>query len=789
MRIVIDVQTLFTNERFRGIGIYTFNWLLSILNDRNNRYYLIKYKNSKWYFTIFSSSRSLESILDNEFLWEEAEPNEFLTNNKINLVMYTSPLMFDIKIPNIKGDYKIGYIVYDLIPLVLKDNYFNKWSDDIKRIYMERLEKIKCADVILTISEATKRDIVQKLKVNEDIIKVIYASTKENIFNLKDKSEAKDYIRKNLKISDSFIFSVTGDDLRKNSRGIINSFRLILDKLPSYKLIIAGILSKNERDLLYDYVKSINIPEGKVYLLDYISDELLANLYAASELFIFPSLYEGFGLPVLEALRSGTPVITSNISSLPEIVGEAGITVDPNNFEEISQRAIDILTDKQLSDKLIDNAKKQAGKFTWANVGKISIKSFNDLFAREHSCVPVSTANTNLKPKLAFLSPLNPQPSGISDYCEELLLYLKEYFDICLFVDGFEPSNEILKNNFKIYDLMTQKSMLEHFKYRLYNMGNNVLHYGIYKTLKEYPGITVLHDYNLFGFMTHTMYHKGNKSEFYNLIKYCNGEEGEKVVEEIEKNNMFPDCLDFPLNRMVLDLSNGVIVHSEWARDEIIKSGYLNSVRKISLASPLYKISKSEIESIKKELKLSEYEVIIGVFGNVIPNKRIDVVLSVFSKLIKTNESALLLISGHCEESYKKTLMEKANDYRIFNNIIITGGVEFALLEKYMKACDICINLRWPTMGETSASLNRALGMGKPCIVSNVNQYKEYPDSCCWKVDVDIYEEELLLSYLIELCNNRSLRVSMGNSAYEYINKYCSFERVAKDYYEYILSV
>lgn len=778
MRIIFDLQTLYTNEKYRGIGVFTYNWIQTIIKtDKVNRYYGYRwnYKNSKWEFALLTPDRSLNDILQNDFLWSEEDFNIFMKLNKIDVINLPSPLMPDIIYPDdIDKNVLKTCMVYDLIPLIMKDVYYNKWSKKQKSDYDFKISKIKKIDKIFTDSSCSKNDIVNILGINEDRIEVIYASIKEELFkhDMGSKSDLNKFSIKN-----DYIFTLTGNDPRKNNKGIIEAFSLVSKRNQNIDLVIAGIKGEKEQQSLKEYADKFEVFD-KVKILGYVTDEELVNLYNKAQVFVFISLYEGFGLPVLEAMKCGAPVIVSNTSSLPEVVGEAGIIIDLKNENDLAESILKVVENEELREKLSTLSLKQADKFSWDFV---AAKTFNHLKLSYNSVKMI-----NGKPELAFLSPLNPQKSGISDYCEQLLPYLNKYFDISLFVDNFIPSNQYINENFKVYNLKTDINKLENFKYRLYHMGNNELHLELYNTLKQYPGTVVLHDYNLYGLMTYSLFGKGLKKEYADEFLYSYGESGKNVINDLLNKGIYPNFIEFPLNRKLLDYSNSVIVHSDWVKSQIKKNGFCGKIQKINLAANAYQISDNEIEQYKLDLKLDNYDVTLGVFGNVIPNKRIDVILNSFYRLLETNPNAILCIVGIVDNNYYKVIKQKINEYGIEKNVRVTNSVELNILDEYMKSCDICINLRWPTVGETSISLVKALGFGKPCIVSNVNQYTEYSDDFCWKVDVDEYEEELLLAYLIELCNNKSLRKEMGKKAYEYINKEYNFELIAKQYFQFI---
>lgn len=788
MRILIDIQTLFTNEKNRGIGIYTYQWIKKIVTVNNkHRFYVMKREGGKWYFTFISQYVDIDSRLLESQCWFEQEFNSFLLEKEIDIVHLTSPFMFDIELPEVTTDLtKVSYLVYDLIPLVMEQEYYDKWPKSIQQNYNERADKIKKADLILTISEASKQDLIKFLGIESQKIKVIYASTNEDAENVKNVRDEEKALLNEIGIKKPYIYSLTGNDPRKNNKGLINAFSNIMNNFEELTLVIGGIRQQSEQEELLKYAISKGVNKERLLFPGYVAENTLRALYRHCEVFVFPSLYEGFGLPVLEAMRSEAPVITSKCSSLPEITGDSAILVDPLNDEEIESSVTKVLSDKDYRSELIRKGIEQAKIFSWERTVVESIKSFESLQSASHEMIMQEDLQ---KPRLAYFSPLNPQSSGISDYSEELLVHLEKIYEVIIFVNGYIPSNPMISNNFKVVDIKENKKILENIDLRLYHVGNNEYHEWIIDTLEKYPGYVVLHDLNLFGVFLYSTYLKGNTEKFVNELVYNNGNEGIEAGTLLANSKIIPDNQNFPLFNRVVDMSSGVLVHSKYAADKIrLNRNYKGPI--ISIPSGIT-IENQDVtrEEIQAKLNFKSSEFSIGVFGNVIPNKRVDIIIKVISKLIETNPEVHLRIIGHPEPHYKKELTHLVSKLDMKKHVTFIDSPDIETFKQYIKASDLCINLRWPTMGETSATLIRALGYGVPCIVSNVGSYMEYPDDCVWKVDVDQFEEELLLSYLLELCNNKSLLKDMGDRAINYTESFCDFALVSREISDFLQEV
>lgn len=233
------------------------------------------------------------------------------------------------------------------------------------RIYRRLCAKLlrSSVDHVITVSQFSKYDIQGSLKIPEDKIAVIPNGIDDSFFQ--KPMEDCEVILKRLQINGKFIFHLGGIAPNKNTIGAIKAYDLLLQEgeYGDLYLVIGGI-SLEGNNQIKQFVKERGLGE-KVKFVSYVTDEELKCLYSKAELFLFPSLYEGFGLPPLEAMACGTPVVASNKSSIPEAVGEAGILVDPNSIDEIKIAMANILHDGQLKAKLIDLGKQRAQKFRW----------------------------------------------------------------------------------------------------------------------------------------------------------------------------------------------------------------------------------------------------------------------------------------------------------------------------------------------------------------------------------------------------------------------------------------
>ena len=389
--------------------------------------------------------------------------------------------------------------------------------------------------------------------------------------------------------------------------------------------------------------------------------------------------------------------------------------------------------------------------------------------------------------RIAYFSPLSPLKSGIVDYSEtDLLPFLKKYCEIDLYIDdGYKPTSRNITSNFKIYNYKKFAKNADKYDTILYHIGNNPLHAYIYKTLKKYPGIVIVHDLFIHGLIHGMTLAKGDKIGYVNDFYEMYGKEGKQLAESTINNQNFAQIeFKYPLIKSILDYSNGIIVHSAYGKRIISRENSDILVKVIN--HPLISFSSLNMDSTKTRngLGLNEDALIIGLFGFISSHNRIITVLKTFGKFHKEFPKSTLLIVGEDNLGLKNLI----NDLNI-KSVIQTGFVSFKRMHEYMQVSDICVNLRYPTAGETSGSVLRLMSMGKPVIVSNIDWFSELPNNCCAKVDVDNFEEDLLLEYLRVLAVNDKLRIKMGENARRFVEKEHNCEKVAREYYHFMKEV
>jgi glycosyltransferase involved in cell wall biosynthesis len=234
--------------------------------------------------------------------------------------------------------------------------------------------------VIITSSNSTKKDLIQKYGIDENKIQVLYLACDEQFCPAKDENSLL-VTRKKYNAEAGYVLHISSSDPRDNTPVVIRAYQRTRyeSKIPQ-KLIICGNIGLEEMKF-EKLIRELSL-KNSIIFTGRLSEKELAAVYQAADLFIEPSLYEGFGLQVIEAMACGIPVITSNVTSLPEIVGDAGILVSPTDIESLASAMVKILTDSGLNQTLRQKSLERAKFFSWDRAAQETLDIYNKLLSQ-----------------------------------------------------------------------------------------------------------------------------------------------------------------------------------------------------------------------------------------------------------------------------------------------------------------------------------------------------------------------------------------------------------------------
>jgi glycosyltransferase involved in cell wall biosynthesis len=677
-------------------------------------------------------------------------------------------------------DVKVIATLYDIIPYVFKNKYLgNKGMFDE---YMGWINKVKKADKLLAISECAKDDMIKYFGVNPKMIDVIYAGT-DDCYTKINISPTEEVDFKNIyNIRGQYIMCTGGDDDRKNIGELIVAYSMLPRHLiQAYQLVIACKLSDYSESRYYELASKHNIRD-RVILTNFVPQEHLVKLYNLAHVVAFPSQYEGFGLPVIESMACGTPVLTSNNSSLGEIASEAAVLVDPFDVVDISRGLVEILEKSDLND-LVQRGYERIKMFTWNKVAQSTIAAINSL------------PNTSKKMldnnrKIAYFTPLPPLQSGISDYSVDILNRLSNYFSIDVYIDnGYKP-NCTLNDKITIYEHNRFLKKRNEYDEVIYQIGNSAYHAYMIDYLIKCPGVVVLHDYNLHGLL-HLIAHKQNDLDIYKKFLYVdyNKELVDQYVNEYSSGSTPLKDFELPLNGAVVKHAKKIIVHSDYSKRLLLQKDMFRNVKRI-----FHYVTINEVQDkllIRDQLNIPREQFVISAFGHIHETKRIMPLLQAFNNLSTRHNELVLHLVGKPSPSIKGQIELFLEQHDLSDKAIITGYTDMDVFEMYIDASDICVNLRYPYNGESSGSLMRILSKGKCSIVNDIGSFSEIPDDACVKLKspqtlTESEEVEMIIAKIEELVVDPEQIRAIGNHARKFAEGYLDINSIVEQYADYI---
>lgn len=327
LRIAVDVRPVLWNTM--GIGTVAYNFLKHIQTiDTHNDYTFYFDDDPVKLKKLFPEHNFRFKAIHNRLIWTNVYMSSQLYSGNYDLFI----TFLDRDIPLITFKTKLITLICDLVPLIYSPSFFRS---PFHKLYYKifLFYSIVRSDKILTISDCSKKDIIEHFSIKNNKVSIITLGAPEPV------QDNKVNVIEKYSITKKYILAFGSTEPRKNNLRLIKAFNAIKKSITDISLVIVG---KEWRDRKFDSV----LLHDKIILTGYVPDEDIPYLYKNAEIVVFPSLYEGFGLPVLEAMTYGIPVVTSNTSSLPEVGGDAVEYADPNDVSDIA-RAIKGLLDSE----------------------------------------------------------------------------------------------------------------------------------------------------------------------------------------------------------------------------------------------------------------------------------------------------------------------------------------------------------------------------------------------------------------------------------------------------------
>lgn len=397
MKIGVDLKPFNTGSKYRGIGVYSRELINELINYESIHefHYLNIYQeydgdpqmNEKCFLHQYYSGPKIIDVGERQLFRDvttqgviEGAVKHFIEKSDIDVMLFTSPTEYgNMYVAEwFQGVFKVG-ILYDLIPLMFPEQCL--FDTTFAADYEQSLKFLQDMDLLLAISQSAKEDAIRLLGIPEERIVVIYAGIDKE-YKKNDRINIKE-LKSRYQISDAFIMFAGGIDFKKNIDGLITAYAKCGKSVTNrYQLVIVG---KTASDVIEHYMQIArdNDVEERVICTGFIPKEDLIALYNITDLMVFPSLYEGFGLPVIEAMACGARVITSNVSSLKEIADGYATLISPGTVKSITNGILDVLEHPVDTLKKADIAAEYAKSYTWKKTALAALTAIEMNFHQE----------------------------------------------------------------------------------------------------------------------------------------------------------------------------------------------------------------------------------------------------------------------------------------------------------------------------------------------------------------------------------------------------------------------
>ncbi len=659
MKVAIDVTFLKDQYAGRGIGRYGQNIVSRLIRNPSHEWHLIGFEDEKSNLKLLDVKKTDNIIFHS--LGKKKPSNYF---NPLNFQLNFKPIIKKLK-PDVYfathmerglpiGKTKVAVVVHDVIPYVtnkysVKSGLLNFLK---KKFYIKNLERAKQADLIITISEFSKSELINKAGFEEEKIVVTPMAVSDNFQAANFNEEEKDTKRTlmSYRITKPYFLYYGGLEPNKNAHTLISSFEKISSRYPDLKLVMIGgefklgwdnkahPLSKAAIEI-YEKVKKLKL-EHRVHFAGRADEKHLPTILKNAEAFIHLSEYEGFGIALLEGLAMGTPVIAANKSSYPEVAGDAAILVDPKNEKQIADSMSKVLDKEELSKELKKKGIARAKLFNWEKTAELTTAAFEKVHVER-------------KKKAAIVIPFfHPQKGGAEQNALSLAKRLaKDDFQVDIFTSGTKD--------------LPKEEEYEGLKIHRFNKLNNSYY------LLFYPGLLskllskkfdYIHSIGI-GFIWQD-FCLIIKKIFSKKTKFINTPHGPfmSLPDYGTAKNMIRNIFNFIIRLYANPLFNIMIqdnhVQKEWMmrlygiKEEKIK--YVPNGIDRELLEEL------NTKKIEKQYKLAG-KTVISYVGRFNKYKGVDQVLNVFPDIIKKYKNIMFFIIGRDvteKKNYEKLIKE-----------------------------------------------------------------------------------------------------------------------------------
>lgn len=798
MRIALDLQACQTESRHRGIGRYSLSLMRALLEEGSHDYILSL-------DATYPKARKdvLSSLLDVRLdtpLGEYAYPGPNCPHGHSRDALrpaaaaligdHYSRLAPDIVHLNslFEGFVEhaarlddVTYIpgtissvtLYDLIPLVYSEQYLA--NSEYRRWYEGKLRALRRFDVFLSLSEATSRDAIDLLGLDADRIHVIGGGVspafKPRIW---PDAERLEFLHR-LGVRDRFVLFTGNGDPRKNLLGAIRAFAALPHSMRNGMQLVLN--QCDDPKALRHLARRAGLSDDALVITGYVSDVDLVGLLQNCEVFFFPSLYEGFGLPVLEAMACGAVVVAGDNSSIPEVLGQRDAMFDASSDDAATAALARVLADRDMREKLAHENVVRAKTYTWRDVARRTVAAWEHAHRRTMDR-RTRMATTVPRMRIAMVTPLLPDATGIAAYVDEFAPALAKECDVDFFTGAVEARAPAMCS--QVFDWRELASRVNDYDHVVYQFGNSPFHSHMFGMLADIPGTVVLHDFFLSSMFWHMDRHEGRPGLFESELEYAHGRPALRMIADEGDAAARREC---PASRRILEMASAVIVHSSETMS--FPHRYFRGLHRLRMDYlPMPICERMPIENdrrmlARKRLGITEGEFLCVSLGFVAHNKLSHELVEAVMGLPDGKNFRLVIVGANDGGDYGRELERLIDRASNGAKLSISGYVDGSIFSAYLEAADCAVQLRADSRGESSKTVLDCLAHGIPTIVNDYGAFVELPADTVEKLSPRPSPTEIAEA-IESLRGDLARRTKMGLCGRAYIKVKHNPEDIAK---------
>jgi glycosyltransferase involved in cell wall biosynthesis len=623
--------------------------------------------------------------------------------------------------------------LYDAIPFVFPDWY--QRDDATRSFFRRRAELLRVVDAVLAISEHTRRDAIERLGLDPARVHHIGSGPSPR------PDHHGSHMALPVGLHKPFVLTVTGwGEPRKDPNTTFAAFAALPAPLrAAHQLVVVCDLPDEGRTQWRADLRALGLADDDVVLTGHVDDATLDALYTQASLFVFSSRYEGFGLPALEAAVAGAPVITTDVSSLPEVIDHELARVPSDDAGALTRRMAAVLDDESTQTALRRASGEAARRHTWPTVADRTITAYAAASASRPTRHRVAPAT---RPRLALIGPFPPSKSGIATWSERLVGALAPHADVDVFREGDvvmpqRPAGDAAARRFPVAAFGRAVGGIE-YDAPIYTIGNGYHHRHTLEAALRTPGIVWLHETRLAGlYLTRAgLFHPGYEPTPAEL-EHARRTMADAVVrlhpaaatplgdDDWWRTEAY-DERGYSFLSEIVDAARAVIVSTD-AAAEAVHEVAQRRVRVHVLPLPFSERSVTRVAHHDDERWIVS-------FGWVDPIKQPDVLVRALAAVVARGHDARLAFVGELAPTTKDVLDGLAGGLGVVDRVQYTGFVTSEEYDAWLARADIAVQLRAVSRGEASAALNDTLAAGI-ATVTNIPTARDLPDDVVVRID------------------------------------------------------